>query len=110
MIFYECDNCHQAFGFESIEDVPTRPSRLEDGVSPFDRVCVCPSCGDYIYKTDTCSICGENAVEPALDVCKCCREEIEKDFNNLLPKYMHKAPHLKAKQVRELILDTLEAE
>lgn len=109
MIFYECDNCRQAFGFENEEDVPTRPPMLEDGVSPFDRVCVCPECGDYIYETDTCELCGERAAEPdsSANVCKECEKKVKDDFKALMIRKYNPNYERKDSEIEDILILTL---
>jgi len=50
MVYRECDDCQEQFEFDSEDEVPKRPSELEDSTSPYWVVECCPLCGGNLFE------------------------------------------------------------
>lgn len=70
MKWFICDNC--ATIFNEVE-AGGRPATLEDGVEPWTRIMVCPTCGDdNIELADVCPLCGKPHAPTETTYCDGC--------------------------------------
>ena len=71
-MFY-CNNCNEIFN-ES--EAASRKPRLEDSVSPWERIAVCPYCGsEELEEAGVCERCGE-PIPPDEHLCECCHDDL----------------------------------
>ena len=72
MMFY-CNNCNEIFA-ES--EARGRKPRLEDSMSPWEWIAICPYCGsEELGEAGTCERCGE-PIPPDEHLCECCHDDL----------------------------------
>lgn len=84
-MWFRCDNCDSYLAYENYDDVPTRKARLEDCCDPDVRIAICPTCGEEIYKVNSCMVCG--GVSEGKDYCPACISAVKADFAVITTKY-----------------------
>ena len=89
---FMCDECDAIF---SEEDAGSRPSVLEDGMRPWDRVMTCPVCGsDELRQLDHCELCGEPNTDALSKFCPDCQSVIDDAFRDAFAKVDNGQPDL----------------
>ena len=74
MKYYYCENCEAFF---SEDELDSRASVLEDGVSPWEHIAICPSCkeADQLFEASVCERCGE-PVRDGEHLCVGCSDDL----------------------------------
>ena len=68
-----CNDCNELFLDSEAE---SRPTVLEDGKPPWERVMLCPFCGsEDLDEADSCERCGE-PIPPGEHLCECCEDDL----------------------------------
>lgn len=71
-MFY-CNNCNEIFA-ES--EARGRKPRLEDSMSPWEWIAICPYCGsEELEEAGTCERCGE-PIPPGHYYCEACNDDL----------------------------------
>ena len=82
MNWLKCEDCGEVF---KADDAARRPSRLEDGLLPWDGVTLCPFCGsEELVELRKCELCGDPITDDeSSNLCEDCRGEIDYAFMDL---------------------------
>lgn len=100
-----CNDCHAIFGEDEME---TRKARLEDGVSPWIEIAVCPCCGSDDLKIETlCIVCGKPTGAEHKEFCKKCESWAKYLFRNRFAKVYASRTGRKVEEMEGILLDIL---
>lgn len=81
---YYCENCCE---FIDESELDWRPSELEDGRRPWEKVAMCPACGsEELTEAAFCERCGA-PIPPDEHLCECCEDDLYGAVQSIIESY-----------------------